>query len=121
MAQLTNISQVPAELNKYVFLQQLRNAVIAIMGGVNPGVAPAPMASAPTIAPTSQITSVSGAAVIETIAATGFASGAAITLLAAPGSAWSIGAAGNVPLGLPVVTPGQIYTFVFDGTDWRTN
>lgn len=118
-ATLTNISPVSIQLSQYVFLQQLRAAVLAIMGGVNPGLASAPIASAASISPTSAFTPISGSAVIETITAVGLSLGAVINLLAAPGSSWSIGTTGNVPLGLAPVTPGNIYSFMWDGTDWR--
>lgn len=119
--QLTTISQVASQLSSYVFLQQMRAALLAIMAGVNPGVASTAIPSAATIAPVSQLTPISGSAVIETITAVGFSPGAVVSLLAAPAAAWSIGTTGNVPLGLSVVNPGQVYSFVFDGTDWRQN
>lgn len=117
--QYTDISQVSVDLKKYLFLQQMRAAILAIMGGVNPGLATAAIPSAASISPVSAFTPISGSAVIETITAVGFSPGAVINLLAAPGASWSIGTTGNVPLGLAPVTPGNVYSFMWDGADWR--
>lgn len=114
------LSQVLPNLNQ-IFLQQIRSAILAMLGGVLPGFASATIASATTIAPQSRFTVISGAATIQTIDTVGFTPGAVVSLLAAPGATWSVGTAGNVALAVGSVTAGKVYDFVFDGLKWYPN
>lgn len=120
----TPISQVPAQFSRFVFFSQVRSILLslfnAVFGGLQAGFAATPLASASTIAPTSQFTTVSGSAAIETITpAVNLIPGASQTLIAAAGSSWTVGTSGNIAVAMAAVTPGNAYSFLWDGSKWH--
>lgn len=121
-----SISQVPLQFSQWVFFQQLRTNLIGLLGGLNPGFSvaadtglPVAIPSAGTISVPNQAAVITGSAAIETISATGLTPGAQVTLIAGVGASWTVGTAGNVALARGAVTPGQAYSYLWNGTKWN--